>query len=144
MKPTRIASALLMAGVCIAGSAQAAATGPLPAERHQGSVAFLTGGVGKDEAKAFEAAEKRFPLALEFVDRVGKRDEFVAGTEVKVTDPHGKTVLSTTADGPFLLAKIPSGRYTVAATYDGKTMTRHVVAGAKARHPVVFEWRAKA
>ena len=142
MKPRRIAATLLIA--CIPGAALAATQAQLPAEHHQGGVAFLTGGIGKDEAKAFESAEKRFPLALEFVDRVGKHDEFLAGTKVEVKDPHGKTVLSTVADGPFLLARLPSGRYAVAATYDSKTMTRHVVVDGKAGHPIVFEWKAKA
>jgi len=142
MRPKRIASALLTA--CIPAAALAATQTPLPAEHHQGSVAFITGGIGKDEAKAFESAEKRFPLALEFVDHVGKRDEFLAGTDVKLTDAHGKTVLSATADGPFLLARVPAGRYTVAATHDSKTMTRHIVVGAKAGQPIVFEWKASA
>jgi len=143
MRSRRTLAIILAAGLLGSGSAFAAAA-QLPAEHHQGGVAFLTGGIGKDEAKAFESAEKRFPLALEFVDRVGKRDEFLAGTRVEVKDPHGKTVLSTVADGPFLLARLPSGRYAVAATYDSKTMTRHVVVDGKAGHPIVFEWKAKA
>ena len=142
MRPKRIAATLLAA--CIPGAALAATQTLLPAERYEGPVAFITGGIGKDEAKAFERAEKRFPLALEFVDRAGKRDEFIAGANVKVTDAHGKAVLSTTVDGPFLLAKVPSGRYTVAATYGGKKMTRHVSVAGRTRHPVVFEWKAKA
>jgi len=142
MRPKRIATALLIASIPCA--ALAATQAPLPAERHEGPVAFITGGIGQDEAKAFERAEKRFPLALEFVNRAGKRDEFLAGTNVKVTDAHGKAVLSTAADGPFLLARMPKGRYTVAATHDGKTLTRHVTVGGKTSRPVVFEWKAKA
>src|SRR5579859_3778114 len=104
MRSNRSSAIVLAAGILSAGGALAATMEPLPAEHHQGGVAFVTGGIGKDEAKAFERAEKRFPLALEFVDHVGKRNEFVAGTDVKVTGQHGKTVLSTIADGPFLLA----------------------------------------
>ena len=141
---SRRTSAILLAAGLLGSSSAFAAAAQLPAEHHQGSVAFLSGGIGKDEAKAFEGAEKGFPLALEFVDRVGKRDEFLAGTKVEVQDPHGKTVLSTIADGPFLLARLPSGRYAVAATYDSKTMTRHVVVDGKAGRAIVFEWKAKA
>jgi len=128
------------------GSALGAGTSMLPAEQHQGSVAYLTGGVGKREAQAFKQAAGRFPLALEFVERPGKgkHDEFVAGVDVKLIDPHGKTVLSTKSDGPYLLARVPSGRYTVAASYDGKSLKRPVDVKPNATHPVVLEWKHSA
>jgi opacity protein-like surface antigen len=144
MTSKRIASVLLVAGACSAGGAFAAAQTQLPPEKHQGGIAFLTGGIGKNEAQAFKRAEKRFPLALEFVDRVGKRDEYVAGTNVQLTDQHGKKVLSTIADGPYLLARVPNGRYTVSATYEDKTLKRQVVVDGKSAKPVVLEWKAKA
>src|SRR5437660_1233038 len=121
MKAKRMATVIPLASALLSGAAGAANEAnraALPPEQHQAGIAFLTGGVGKDEAKAFERAAPRFPLALEFIDRVGKREEFLAGIAVKVIDRDGKTLLSTTSDGPFLLAKIPSGRYTVSATYD--------------------------
>ena len=142
MRSTRGSVVLFAAGLLGAGAALAAVP-QLPAEHHQGGVAFITGGIGKDEASAFRSAEKRFPLALEFVERVGKRDEFLAAAEVKVSDSRGRTVLSTSADGPFLLAKVPAGRYTVAVTHGSTTKTRHVVVDAKAGRPIVFEWKSK-
>lgn len=141
MRLERIAFVALAA--CIPVTALAATQAQLPAERHQGGVAFVSGGIGKDEAGAFRSAEKRFPLALEFVERVGKRDEFLAAADVKVSDSRGRTVLSTSADGPFLLARVPAGRYMVAVTHGSTTKTRHVVVGGKAGRPIVFEWKSK-
>jgi hypothetical protein len=123
------------------GAAFAASNAGLPAEQHQNGVAYLTGGVGEDEAKAFEQAAPRFPLALEFADRAGKRNEFIADVDVKVIDGHGKTVLSTKTDGPFLLARVPSGRYSVAATYEGKTLKRTVRVHDNSTHPLLMEWK---
>ena len=139
MKSRQLTVAVL--GVLVSSAAFAAGQAKLPPEQHQGHVAFLTGGIGQAEAKAFERAAPRFPVALEFADRVGKRDEFISGVNVKVSDQHGKTVLSTMSDGPFLLAKVPSGRYTVTATYKGKTLKRTVNAHAQAGHPLVMEWK---
>lgn len=142
MNSTQVLAALFILGAV--GRALAAGTAGLPAEHHQGGIAYVTGGVGKQEAKTFEHAAGRFPLALEFVQRAGKRDEFIAGINVRLTDRHGKIVLSTKANGPFLLARIPSGHYTVAATYDGKPLKRQVVVQSKAKQPVVFEWKQSA
>lgn len=142
MNSTQVLAALAI--LSAVGRALAAGNAGLPAEQHQGGIAYVTGGVGMREAKTFEHAAGRFPLALEFVQRAGKRDEFIAGINVRLTDRHGKTVLSTKADGPFLLARIPSGRYTVAATYDGKPLKRQVVVQSKAKQPVVFEWKQSA
>jgi hypothetical protein len=139
MNPIQGFAALAILGAV--GGAIAAGKTMLPAERHQGGIAYVTGGIGQQEAKVFKHAAGRFPLALEFVQRAGKRDHFIAGVQVKLTDRHGKTVLSTKADGPFLLARIPSGRYTVAATYDGKALKRPVVVQPKAKHPIVLEWK---
>ncbi len=142
MNSMQIVATLIILGS--AGRTLAADSAMLPAERHQGGIAYVTGGVGKKEADAFKHASARFPLALEFVEHAGKRDRFVAGVDVRLIDRHGKAVLSTKSDGPFLFARVPSGRYTVAASYDGKSLKRHVVVQSKARQPVVFEWKPSA
>jgi hypothetical protein len=143
MKPTRAIIVGAISG--LASSAAFAASGAsLPAEQQQGGIAYLTGGVGADQAKAFEQAAPRFPLALEFVEHAPRRDEFVANVDVKIIDRHGQTVLATRADGPFLLARIPTGHYHVIATYEGKTLKRAVEVGGKAARPTVMEWKGTA
>ena len=133
MKPRQVSAALAIVGAVAAGGALAARPANLPSEQHQGSI-----------AKAFRHAIRNYPMALEFVKRAGKRDEFLAGIKVEVTDHHGKTVLSTHTEGPFLLARMPSGSYMVAATYDGRTLKRPVVVRGKTARPVVFEWKRNA
>jgi len=144
MKPRHFSAALAITSAIATGTALAAGMGQLPPEQHQGDTAYISGGIGKQEAKAFRRAVRTYPLALEFVKQAGKRDEFLAGIAVDVIDPHGKMVLTTETEGPFLLARVPSGRYTVAATYDGRTLKRTVVVKQKAERPVVFEWKRNA
>jgi hypothetical protein len=50
-------------------------------------------------------------------------------------------VLDVTSDGPFLLAKLPSGEYTVKANYAGRTLEKVVhVAQPPASARAVFVW----
>jgi len=112
----------------------------LPAMQHQGEVQFLTGGVGKDEAESMRAAQPKFPLALEFVRKATPRDEYLADVEVTVLDHRGRSVLDAQADGPFLLARLPAGEYTVKAAHAGRTLDRKVRVTDHASARAVFVW----
>ncbi len=122
-----------------AGSAVAA----LPAIRHQGEVAYLTGGVGQLESESILQAAPRFPLALEFVRKAAPHDEYLANVAVKVSDRRGRDLLDVTAEGPFLLARLPSGEYTVKATFEGRTLQRQVHVAEHASARTVFVWPAQ-
>ncbi len=112
----------------------------LPSERTQGSVEYLTGGIGSDEAKAMRKAESRYPLSLEFVQRARPRDEFLAAVPVTIMGAHGKVALETVSEGPYLFAQLPDGKYTVRAEHRGITQSRQViVTDGKPQH-LVFEW----
>jgi len=118
----------------------AAIPSTLPPEQTQGAVTYRSGGIGQDEAQAFEAAEKQYPLSLEFVINRKPRAEFTADVHVTIADAHGKSLLDTQSEGPFLLAKLPAGRYTVTAKRQGQTLTKTVhVATHKPAH-MMFRW----
>jgi hypothetical protein len=142
---TKTAGALL-ATLLSAGLAHAAPQGPgaLPPLQTKGDLAWVSGGIGQSQAKAFEHAEVRYPLTLEFVVKPAAKSaiaEFTAAVPVTITNEHGKEMLSATAQGPFMLLKLPHGRYTVTAEHRGKKIERHVWVG-HGHHRVVFEWMA--
>lgn len=117
----------------------------LPALQHQGSVEYVSGGIGIDESTSFKEAMAKFPLSMTFdqAEQGGKGD-YVADVKVAISDAHGKPVLDTTAQGPYLLASLPDGRYQVKATYQQQTETRDVtIAGKESKH-LVFSWRSGA
>ena len=112
----------------------------LPAEQIAGRVQYVTGGVGQEEADAFRQAQRNYSLALEFGNQAKPRAQFTAGVNVLIRDARGNTVLDAVSDGPFLLARLPAGRYTIRATQNGKTLDRvATVAGGKSTH-VAFLW----
>ncbi len=120
--------------------AQAQADSALPPLQTQGSVQFLSGGIGQTEAQAFIAAEKSYPLTLEFVEAAKPRAEYLADVHVLIRNAAGQTVLDTKAEGPFLLARLPIGHYTVEATNQGqkKIDQLEIAQGEPAKR--VFEW----
>lgn len=99
----------------------------LPAVRTSGKVKYLTGGVGKDESEMIKAEARHWPLALEFAVRVPQgRAQFAADVDVVVRNAAGQEVLHTKAEGPFLLARLEPGQYTVQATLEGQAQSKPV------------------
>lgn len=141
MKSSR--TKLLLAGSLLGlslGAAHAAA--PLPPLQHRGATEYLSGGIGKDEARAIEAAAPLWPLTLEFAVQHKQRADFAADVKVQLRDAKGMDVLQATADGPFLLAKLPPGRYGIEASFAGKTLQRMVVVKQGQPAKAVFVWPA--
>jgi hypothetical protein len=127
---------VLLAGA-LAASAEDAS---LPAAHHRGSVAYISGGIGKDQALAFMRAAADYPLTLEFVADAGHRREFLSDVPVTIQDHSGRDVLRTTTEGPFLLVNLPRGEYKVTARYGGRTEQRIVNVGRMDHHRLAFEW----
>ena len=71
-----------------------------------------SGGIGLDER---ETAPKDGTRLVFFAEE-GK---FVADVKVQVTDAAGKLLVDTVIDGPWLILKLPAGRYRVQAQVNG-------------------------
>jgi len=138
---TTLARAGLL-GALTTGSALALAAPPLPPVQDQGSVAYLSGGIGQGEARAIEGSERNWPLTLEFAQRDRNHGDFVANVAVVVRDSHGHTSLHATSEGPFMLARLAPGRYAVDATLDGKTLHERVAVHSGAPAKAIFVWPA--
>ncbi len=139
----RTASAVTAALVfAAAGTALGEDAVPLPQEKTQGSVRYLTGGVGSDEAKAVQKEIPRYPLALEFLGKTRPRNEFLAGVAVTIKDREGRVVLDTVSDGPYLLVKLDPGKYRIAAVQNGETRNRSVEVTNTGSKRLMFEWKA--
>lgn len=97
-----------------------------PVKTSQGTK-YTSGGIGKNESEAMKAEARHWPLALEFAVRAGQGTaQFAADVDVRIQDAQGKEVLHATSEGPFLLARLAPGHYTVRASLAGQAQTRHV------------------
>jgi hypothetical protein len=119
-----------------------AASADLPPEHRDGVAApYRSGGVGEDEAKAMREIAHQYPLALEFIARERDgRNAYLSDVNVSIRDGRGNEVLQTTADGPFLLARLPAGRYVVTAKYENAQHARRITVPARGTEHVVFAW----
>ena len=110
-----------------------------PEVQTMGSVSFVSGGVGEDEVQEIKSLVRDYPLELMFVTKA-PRNRYLSGVKVEIKDKDGKTVLDTESRGPYLLAKMPPGRYTISAASQGisKRQTVQIAQGKSQR--AVFVW----
>ena len=135
------AAMVLALGVSGVGSASAqtddsamAPTG-MPAIQHAGDVSYATGGVGLDESHALRSAAPHWPLELLFA---GPGSDYLSDVHVEITNGSG-SVFQATADGPFMLVKLPPGDYVVHASYKGNEKTHPVKIGG-GHQKADFSW----
>lgn len=100
-------------------------------------VALLSGGIGEDEQRALAAREKEFNLKLVFSLVQGN---YIAGVGVVIWDAKGASIVEHIAQGPIFLARLPAGRYQVAATYLDRTVTRQVTVAAGRLRTEYLRW----
>jgi hypothetical protein len=102
-----------------------AASPPLPQVETVQGVEVLNGGASLDEAAYLKSRAREFPLQVVFS---GKGGEY--GVADRVTIRQGDQEVVTVSDaGPYLMAKLPPGRYKVEADFNGKVETRTVSVG---------------
>ncbi|GAB7129273.1 carboxypeptidase regulatory-like domain-containing protein [Silvimonas sp. JCM 19000] len=98
---------------------------------------YVSGGVGDEEMAQLKSVEKDYNMRLLFTGRDG---EYQSGVKVQVTDAKGNVALDTTTSGPYLLAKLPAGRYKVNAQLDDAQQTRTTVVNERGAKEVHFAW----
>lgn len=140
MRTSRLSGAVAVAGLLFASGVAAQTYFP-PQERTQGSVSFMTGGVSVDEADAMRAASAHYPLTLELAAAAGgPRDEYISNARVDIRDSKGAPVLDTRTDGPFLLARLPPGSYTVDVEWNGAHKRQTVEISPNQRKHLLVEF----
>ncbi len=144
MRRAWAATLLAAAGLLCAGLAGTAHAQLPPVETAQG-IEYVSGGIGSDASTAFKAAKSSYPLALTFA-AVGEDGStpYVADVQLEITDEQGGSVLSLPSVGPYLLAKLQPGTYTVRATYKGMTQTQQVKVGGPGSVDVRVAWKRPA
>jgi hypothetical protein len=131
---TVVLGATLSGGIALADDVS------LPPMQREGQVAYLSGGIGLDQSRAIKDAMHDYSLVLTFVGTTRNGNEYLSDVPVTITDVNGNTVLDANSDGPFMLASLPKGRYTVTASYKGKTEQRTVNISTSQHVRQTFTW----
>jgi len=95
-------------GALLMGSALVHATS-LPPVHRAGQVEYLSGGIGKDESTAIQAASKNWPLTLEFAEKDGRHADYLADVKVIVRNAAGHPALQAQAAGPLHAGQAGAG-----------------------------------
>ena len=116
-----------------------------PQLQNNGTVDYLSGGIGKDEADALKQQSADYSLTLEFASSRSAEGDmspgaYLADVRVDIRDAQGRQMLDTTAQGPLLLVRLPPGVYTVVADWNGVRKQHSVDISEGARRHVVFMW----
>jgi hypothetical protein len=114
----------------------------LQVQNDQG-VRYVSGGVGESERAELNNQSQQFNLRLLFA--MQGSGEYLSAVRVSILDARGGTVLVTESKGPWFLAQLPPGDYTVEASVPGQTerqpqrQTAHVEDSRQSR--LNFYWR---
>ncbi|HEX8874988.1 MAG TPA: hypothetical protein VF780_10205 [Nitrosospira sp.] len=120
------ASIMLVSVFSTLSFAQEEGSSPLPPVQSQGKTEFLTGGVGKDESDAILHVANTWPLTLELSKAAAPRAEYISDVQITIKDKSRNTVLDINAEGPYVLVKLPPGKYSLDAVFESKTLHRNI------------------
>ena len=119
-----------------AQTAPEAAEGIVKAQTAQGFT-YESGGVGIEE-RAQMAQARDYSLKLMFANG---RGQYLANVNVVIRDQSGKEIVSSITNGPWFYIKLPPGKYSVEASFDGKTKREAGLNVGNSQQVVrLFEW----
>lgn len=115
----------------------------LPEIQSRSNLSCMMGGVGKDESQSMREEARKWPLAVEFSERLGKSDAWISGARLTITNENGKIIFDEPCNGPMFLARLAPGKYLLTASYQGvsKKKTIEVREGKFLKES--FNWRDK-
>ena len=105
--------------------------------QQQAGISFVTGGVGLGEREALTQQASQYNLKVVNTNPTGA---YTADVRVSVVDSSGHEVLNTQLDGPWLMAKLPPGHYTINANDGVRTQVRKVNIAASGLNRVQLSW----
>jgi hypothetical protein len=121
----------------LAAASAATAAAALVEGRTATGQPYLAGGVGLEESEAMRQHAPAFSLQLVTAARSGA---YLAETHVRIVGQGGGVVLDTVLPGPWLLVDLPTGRYTLLVTNNGRTVERRLDIAAGKPQRVVLHY----
>lgn len=125
---------LLLAGaLAVAGSAAAQL-----ALQSANGIRYASGGIGESERDELTLVLPDYNLKL--VAAAQKSGAFLSDVRLAVLDAGGTRLLETTLDGPWFVARLAPGRYTLELAHGGVTQKRAVTIPAQGRRVEHVYW----
>jgi len=103
-------------------------------------ISYLSGGVGKDERDSLSKMKMENGYNLKLVFALVK-GPYLSNVEVQIKDSSGKKLIEAISEGPWFYAKLPPGKYDIAAKSMGKSFYQKADVPEKGRAVVNFFWK---
>lgn len=102
-------------------------------------VPYITGGIGGEERERFELLRDEYNLQVKTAYSTG---HYLADVEIVISNQSGLELLDAITEGPFFYARLPAGKYTATASFEGAflTQTFSIVEGTPLRE-IVFRFK---
>lgn len=102
-------------------------------------IRYTSGGVGESEREELRSIADRFNLRIMSAMQGG--GEYLADLRVQISDANGNVVLSDTTKGPYFLAQIPPGTYTVSVSGRDQTQQQTIKIDGPRQTRLDLYWR---
>jgi len=99
---------------------------------------FRSGGIGEASQQAMREAASDYSLGLTFSR--ASDGAFLGDVDLEIVNARGQTVLDRQDAHPMVLVDLPAGRYTVAATHDGRTQRQAVEVPDSGHRQLTLSW----
>lgn len=132
LAPILAAGLLTLSGIAFA---------QIPETQHSNGVAYISGGVGEDEALAMVVESKQWPLMLELSQLENGRGVWIFGAQIKITNDQKKVIFDAISEGPYILINLEPGTYSIEATYQGVVQKQSVAAKVGQNQKLSIFWK---
>jgi hypothetical protein len=113
---------------------------PIPQVQHHENIAYVSGGASEEERSYLKGMERDFNLKVVTAIKDG---DYLSDMQIRIQNTKGKTVLETTAKGPWLYAKLPAGTYKIEASGFDQHYEKTVKVSGEHLAQVDFYWPNK-
>lgn len=102
-------------------------------------IPYITGGISADEVDAIKPYLSQFNLRVIFSE--GTSGRFITDVNVNLYDTEGKLVFRLVGAQPQVLLNIPTGTYTILASYNGVKQRHKFSIGSDEHKKIILNWK---
>ncbi len=104
--------------------------------------AFVSGGVGEEEARQLQAERARYSLSVRTAAK--RSGAFLADVHIRIRNAAQTTVFDQDLDGPWLMIDLPGGRYEVEARFAGQSQRQVTTIALQGHQQLDFRFASDA